>query len=330
MAHGRTGPDIVMNIRYAAASEIRAVSFHEENRDPDGSSAIDPDRSHLNRLLWSLDQPEPILFGGVDNRPKTQQTALEALWASGVQKPAAQSEAPYVQMVLSASPEYFRDEGQGPGEWKQERLTEWLDRTMTWLRKEYGDDLVHVSLHLDEDTPHLHVLIVPTYQKKPRKPGRRKRNETEEEFEQRKADVENAPRTRVAGRASNDYWKKAWARREARKSYHSAVEPLGISYGKDFVGSDEPSPEHVKTGTWVREQASFLKEKESALAVREAEAEAIMQEASTSRAEAEAEKAEAEALIKEAKATIDEAEKMILEATSLRDRVIEAHAKITS
>lgn len=267
MAHGRTGPDIVMNTRYAGPSEVRSVSVHEEKRIPDGASAIDPDRSELNRLLWSFG-PEPET-GEPDLRPRTQSEALEQLWASGVKKPAQQSEKPFVQMVISASPEYFRDEAQGEGEWNKEKLDKWIDATMKWLRKEYGDDLIHVSLHLDEDTPHVHVLIAPTYGKKPRKPGRRKRNETEEEFEARKAEAENAGTVRTVGRASNDYWKRAWARREARLSYHKAVESLGIGYGKDFVGSDEPSPKHVKTGIFVREKAEELRKKEKELLERE-------------------------------------------------------------
>ena len=51
MAHGRLGPDIVMNIRYAGGSEIRSVSVHQKKRTPDGSSAIDSTRSKLNEVL---------------------------------------------------------------------------------------------------------------------------------------------------------------------------------------------------------------------------------------------------------------------------------------
>ena len=36
------------------------------------------------------------------------------------------------------------------------------------------------------------------------------------------------------------------------------MEPLGIGYGKDFVGEGEPSPERKETGTWVREQAAAI------------------------------------------------------------------------
>lgn len=180
------------------------------------------------------------------------------MFESGVQKPAKQSEAPFVQMVLSASPSYFRDEGQGPGEWNPEKLDAWVESTMAYLKDNFGSDVIHVALHLDEDTPHLHVLIAPTYEKKPRVPGKQKRNETDEEFAARKEAAKTAPGVRTVGRASNEFWKQNYCKRKARQLYHAAVEHLGIGYGKDFVGEGLPSPEHKTTGEWVREQAASL------------------------------------------------------------------------
>jgi hypothetical protein len=246
MAHGRTGPDLVMNTRYVGASAIRAVSEHERRRTPDGSSDIDPARSHMNVVLHG---------------PATQQEALDQFLASGVGEVAAQAESPYVQIVLSASPSFFRAEGQGPGQWDDAKLKQWRDASMEWLRAEYGDDLAHVSLHLDEQTPHMHVLVIPTYQKKPRKPGRQKRGETAEEFQARKAAAEAAAGVRVIGRASNEKWGHAWSKREARQSYHAAVEPLGLGYGRDLIEEGQPSPESMPTGQWVRERAADLAQK---------------------------------------------------------------------
>lgn len=262
MAHGRPGPDIVMTIRYAGASEIRSVTDHEINRTTDGSSAIDPARSHLNEILHG---------------PKTQQEAVQKMWADGVRPPAKQAEDPYVQIVLSASPEYFREEGQGPGEWSQDKLDAWKAETIAWLKAEYGDDLAHVSMHLDEDTPHMHVLVIPTYARKARKPSRRKKSgETEAEFAERLTAWEADPgSTRTAGRSSSPYWSRMWCRLEARKSYHRALEKLGLGYGKDFVGVDEPSPEHKTTRQWVREQAALLAEREADLDKRQDEIEAM-------------------------------------------------------
>ena len=248
MAHGREGPDIVMQTRYAGASEIRSVTDHEQNRTPDGSSAIDPLRSHLNRILLG---------------PSTQQEALESMWRKGVRKPSAQAESPYVQSVISASPTFFAlHDDEGFVEWDQDKLDEWVETTMAWLKKEYGEDLVHVSLHLDETTPHLHVLIVPTYERKNRKPSRRKKSgETIEEFQERLTEWENNPQiTRTAGRSSSEYWSKVHCRTDARRSYHAAVQHLGLGYGRDFVAERSPSPTHKVTGTWVREEAARLAE----------------------------------------------------------------------
>lgn len=243
-----------MNTRYVGASEIRSVSEHELDRCPDGSSAIDPLRSHLNEVLHG---------------PRTQTEAVAQAWANGVRPPAKQAERPFVQMVLSASAEYFRDDGMSPGEWDPEKLTVWLATTMTWLKAEYGDDLAHVSLHLDEDTPHLHVLVIPTYEKAARTPGRMKRGETSEEFEERKR-VAAETVTRAAGRASSPYWSRHFVRRDARKSYHAVLEPLGIGYGRDFVGEatgDRPEPK--TTGKWVREQAAELRQRVAEIETRE-------------------------------------------------------------
>ena len=93
-------PKVVMNIRYVSKRAIIAMTWHEQHRTPDGASAIDPSRSHLNKVIRG---------------PKTQEQALDRLFKGGVKEPTTQAETPYVQMVLSASPEYFRDEGQGPG-----------------------------------------------------------------------------------------------------------------------------------------------------------------------------------------------------------------------
>ena len=252
MAHGREGPDIVMDIRYAALREIRAVSNHELYRTPDGASAIDPERSPLNKVLHG---------------PRTQTEAVEGMLAGGVKPPAAQAEKPFVQIVLSASSQFFRDDPEALGTWNAVTLEPWIRGTMRWLWEEYGEDLAHVTLHLDEDTPHMHVLIVPTYEKKPRKPGRQKCGETAEEFEARKRAAESAETVRTISRSMNEYWKRQWCRREARVSYHAAMAPLGLGYGKDFVGSGDVSPERKETGQWVREQAAKVKKDRAALDV---------------------------------------------------------------
>lgn len=241
--------DLVFNIRSASWSSIRQLDKHETDRDPNGTSAIDPLRSHLNRILLG---------------PATQGEALEALFKSGVKRPAAQAESPFLQIVVGASPGYFRpNDPEAKGTWDDKRLKMFERQTMSWLRKEFGRDLLHVSFHGDEDTPHYHVLVAPTYDKKPRRPGRQKRNETEEEFEVRKLEAENGETVRTVGRSSHATISKLGSYERLRRSYASKLSLIGIGYGKERA-PDAPAPK--TTAQWVKEEGNRLAEERRQLA----------------------------------------------------------------
>lgn len=67
-----------------------------------------------------------------------------------------------VEVLLTASPAYFRpDSAAEGGTWSQQRLDAWLSRAIGFLQREYGDTIVSIVLHLDEQTPHVHALIIP-------------------------------------------------------------------------------------------------------------------------------------------------------------------------
>ncbi len=67
-----------------------------------------------------------------------------------------------VEMLLTASPEYFRpDEPSKAGFYVKERLEDWQQAVKGWLDDEYGDRIVRAELHLDESTPHIHAYLVP-------------------------------------------------------------------------------------------------------------------------------------------------------------------------
>jgi len=67
-----------------------------------------------------------------------------------------------LEAVATASPEFFAAGGDIIG---------WAERTTDWFRETFGaDNLAHAVVHLDETTPHLHVIIVPI-DERPRKRG---------------------------------------------------------------------------------------------------------------------------------------------------------------
>lgn len=66
-----------------------------------------------------------------------------------------------VEVLISASPEYFRPgrEGQA-GEWDEDRLEAWRSAMEPWIAEQFPY-AVSIVLHLDEATPHYQIIDVP-------------------------------------------------------------------------------------------------------------------------------------------------------------------------
>jgi len=66
-----------------------------------------------------------------------------------------------VEMLLTASPEYFRPDAASAGVYSKSRLDAFKVSCLKWLRNRFGEQLASVTLHTDEVTPHIHVALVP-------------------------------------------------------------------------------------------------------------------------------------------------------------------------
>ena len=70
------------------------------------------------------------------------------------------------EMMLTASPEYFRPDNPGAaGEWQPDKLRAWEQLSAQWLKGSYGDNIVRATFHRDEVTPHIHAIVVPLNEK---------------------------------------------------------------------------------------------------------------------------------------------------------------------
>lgn len=66
------------------------------------------------------------------------------------------------EVVLSASPNFFRPGREHIGGiFDPTRLKAWTAASLAWVRRQWPDQLASAVLHLDEQTPHLHLMIVP-------------------------------------------------------------------------------------------------------------------------------------------------------------------------
>ncbi|MCA1605506.1 MAG: plasmid recombination protein, partial [Acidobacteria bacterium] len=103
----------------------------------------DPDRRHENRTL-------------VGDGRSLREVVAEKIGAHGG-KPRRDS-VECVEMLFSASPEFFFDEEEVIDE---EKVSKFSEKTVEFLREKYGDRCVKAILHMDEHTPHIHAFMVP-------------------------------------------------------------------------------------------------------------------------------------------------------------------------
>lgn len=96
-------------------------------------------------------------------QPDTNHQTLETLVRQRIGDQTIRKNAVLcVEMLLTASPEYFRpDEPSRAGYYQPQRLEEFQQAAHQWLDQEYGDRIVRAELHLDEATPHIHAYLVP-------------------------------------------------------------------------------------------------------------------------------------------------------------------------
>lgn len=67
-----------------------------------------------------------------------------------------------VELMLSASPEWFDGLAKDRAVLHQHpKFRQWANNTMKWARQEFGQNIIDVALHMDESSPHMHVLAVP-------------------------------------------------------------------------------------------------------------------------------------------------------------------------
>lgn len=67
-----------------------------------------------------------------------------------------------VEVVLTASPEYFRPKDPSEyGAYEKDRFEAWRKRSEAFLHAKYGENLIEITIHLDEATPHMHGIVTP-------------------------------------------------------------------------------------------------------------------------------------------------------------------------
>lgn len=118
-----------------------------------------------------------------------------------------------VELMLSASPEWFKHAS------KQQQQN-WLAANTEWLEATFGaKNLLQVTLHLDETTPHLHAFVVPEV-------------EMVESRGRKRKDGTSAPAKAPKPALAASHWLDGRVKLgEMQDRYAAAMEPFGLERG---------------------------------------------------------------------------------------------------
>lgn len=141
-----------------------------------------------------------------------------------------------IEAVMSASPSWFDTA-------TPEERDEWTERSLDYARDIFGaDNILQASLHLDEKTPHLHILAIPLEQKARAKAGRPRKGRK----------PSKRPATLTWGLNARGIIGTPDKMREHQTNYAAAMADLGLRRGRP----KRATATHHKSAAQYRDEAA--------------------------------------------------------------------------
>ena len=183
----------------------------EKTWTPDNA---EPGRTHLNRELISREFVDPET-----DRKKNltiSQAVKNRIREAGVMK-IRKNQNIALEVILTGSPETMIG-------LNEEQIDQWAQESLDWAGRQWGkENLVSAALHLDEKTPHIHLVVVPIVQGVSRRTRTRER-----ELKKKGIKVPGGTRNSDVNRlCANDL-----VTRPLLSSYHTSyAKEVGAKYG---------------------------------------------------------------------------------------------------
>ncbi len=227
---------IIRVAKHSTLGTIAGIGHHlDRTRETPNANAA---RAQLNR---SWDGQQWVEWGDEPRQPgshlKAVQARLDDFKARGgqVQKNAVL----LLETIMTATPEAFTQPGFN--------LDAWVNAQIEYVHRKFGAaNLISAVLHLDEETPHVHALIVPEIQRIERR-GNKKTT---------KPQVPKPPKPALAA----SQWIDGRAKLAALQSdYAAAMAPFGLMRGKERSGARHvPVSEYYAQGETLVRQVEQL------------------------------------------------------------------------
>jgi len=166
---------VVLRFEGLKPSDLGGYEGHRTRRGGD-LGHVDESRKHLNRRLignedWAvkaLDEIDEIRTGnfaaeleGLEARKRKKD--IKRRLAEGPHDPWRPTRhGPMRELILTANKEWFDDDLSGfLGEGGNQRVEEFERLAVSWLKHQFGDDVIHARADLDEQAYHIHAVIMP-------------------------------------------------------------------------------------------------------------------------------------------------------------------------
>lgn len=155
-------------------SDLRGIGKHNLDRISETNLDIDRSRSGENITLKSCGQNYNLMFDHItsdlkkqhEEQMKTTRKSRQKSFSDKINNDKADVAC---EFLMSASPEFFEDKS-------REEIEKWAETSLDFVTRKIGiekKNVLHAVVHMDEKTPHMHVVAVPLVEKYD---GRRKEN----------------------------------------------------------------------------------------------------------------------------------------------------------
>ena len=178
----------------------------------------DPERQHLN-MTW-LDDGHGWKHWK-DRSPPNLNTQLNERLEDFKQRGGTvrNDSVLTIELMLSASPDWFKQAS-------QEQFYEWIKRNTQWVAETFGKkNVLQIVLHRDETTPHLHVMVIPEIEM------------VETRGRKRKDGMAQAPKEPKPALAASRWLDGKEKLGALQDSYAAAMSPLGLERGLKGSGA---------------------------------------------------------------------------------------------
>lgn len=150
-------------------SDLKGVSKHDKDRVSHTNKDIDKDRSNENITLIECENYNAKFNKIVEPMKEEHTERMKTMRADRIktfdQHINSSKNDIACEMIFTSDNEFFKD-------MNKDDIKKWAEKSLDFVTKDIGierKNIIHAVVHMDEKTPHLHVVAVPlvkTYNKK--------------------------------------------------------------------------------------------------------------------------------------------------------------------